>query len=189
MKEDLGQGTATDNTTQPAAGTTTTTDAAAPSLDAKAPEVGAEAKYEFKFADGQEPDTAVLGKFTGMAKELGIAPEKAQGLVDLAGELVKNNTEAQQKQWEGVREQWVGEIKTDKEFGGDRLPETLERGKRVLRDFGSPEIVDFLNSTGYGDNPSFIKMLARLDKALGETRTISGTPASGAKDAASVLFG
>lgn len=75
-----------------------------------------------------------------------------------------------------VREEWVDSLKKDPDFGGEKFKETIGRAKRTATKFGSPELLGFLDDTGYGDNAELLKLFARVDKALGEDITVDGGP-------------
>jgi len=163
--------------------------AAKPDDKGKAKE-GAPEKYEdFAAPEGVELDKEMLGKFTGIAKALNLPQVGAQKLVDLAAEHTKNIVQQQQVRWSEIRQEWVNELKADKEFGGEKFNETIVGAKRALGKFGSPKMVEFLESTGYGDNAELIRFMARVDKATREDRAIDGGPAGAApQSAAAVIY-
>lgn len=152
---------------------------------------GAPEKYaNFVVPQGVTLDAEKLGKFTDMAKELNLSQANAQRLVDLAAEHTESVLKSQADQWSKIREGWVKELKEDTEFGGQKFDETIVRAKRCMSKFGDPEFSKMLESTGYGDNPSLIRLLARIDKAIGEDTTETGKPAAGAaKSTAEVMYG
>ena len=153
------------------------------------PAEGAPEKYEtFVAPEGVTLDQEMLGKFSGVAKELNLPQAGAQKLVDLAVEHSKQIIASQQSQWAEIRQEWVSEIKADKEFGGEKFNETVVSAKRALGKFGSEKLVQFLDSTGYGDNAELIRLLARVDKATREDKTVDGDPAKENKSAAETLY-
>lgn len=149
---------------------------------------GAPEKYEFNMPEGVTLAKETLGKFEGLAKELNLSQDKAQKLVDLALDHTKNLVEDQAKQWGEIREGWVNDLKNDKEFGGDKFPETCERAKRTLRTFGSESFFSFLESTGFGDNGELIRMFAKIDKHIGEDKLVDGAYTGPKKSAADLLY-
>lgn len=129
---------------------------------------------DFKLPEGYEIKPDILGKFTGVAKELKLDQDNAQKLVDIAAEHARMIIDAQAEALMRERENWVESIKTDKDFGGAKFNETIERAQRALKTFGSNELLSLLDSSGLGDNPEVIKLLAKIDKAVGEDRTVDG---------------
>jgi len=131
---------------------------------------------EFSIPEGINLEEQRLGDFTTLARELGLTQEKAQKLVDMASNLVTDNSKSNLEAWDKVRENWVKDIKEDSDFGGDKFKETIERAKRTLTKFGSEDFKNFLDVTGYGDNPHLIRLLAKIDKATAEDSFVEGTP-------------
>lgn len=154
-------------------------------VDMKAPE-----NYEsFTLPEGVSLGDEMMGKFGTLGKELNLNQESAQKLVDLAVSHTQGLVKEQTDGWSKIREGWVNEIKSDKDFGGNNFSETVERAKRSLGKYGSPELIKSLESTGYGDNPELIKLLSRIDKVVGEDKTIDGTAIKGEKSAADTIYG
>ena len=146
-------------------------------IEDKAPE-----KYEdFKLGDGMTINEGILTKFTGVAKELNLSQAKAQKVVELAAEHAKALIESQSSAYQKVREGWVNEIKTDKEFGGQKFSETLERAGRALKRFSNDGFKRYLGESGMGDNPELIKMLAKIDRATSEDRSVDNQTVGGSE--------
>lgn len=171
------------NVTPPAA------DGNAPKPDPKALP-SPEGYAAFKLPDGVELPADTLAKFTEVAKELKLPQDKAQALIDIATANNLAAKEAAEKGWNDVCEGWVKEITDDKEFGGAKLKETCTLAKQAIDKFGSPELLDFLDQTGYGNNPHLIRFLAKVSKATGEDKLIDGKPpANNTRTAAEVIYG
>lgn len=136
-------------------------------------------KYEdFKFPEGITFDEGIFSKFTDLAKGLNLSQDNAQKVMDLAIENMNHVQKVQEDAWKKTRENWVKEIKTDKEFGGEKFNETLERSKRVMNKYFDKDVLTFLDNTGFGDNPALIKGLAKIDKAFSEDISVNGEPNS-----------
>lgn len=138
-------------------------------------------KYEFKAPEGMELDPELTDEFSKVAKELELSQEKAQKLADFGPKILQKAAEKQVQQWTEIREGWVNDLKADKEFGGPKLNETVERAKRALNKFdgGDGKLLKLLSApnkggTGFGDNDALIKFLARVDKATSEDSAIDG---------------
>lgn len=165
-------------------------DASQKKEDAKAKTDTAPEKYEaFKLPEGMAVKPEMLDKFHALAKGYNLSQEKAQDLVALGADLVKQVEDDNAKKWTEIRDGWVKEIKSDQEFGGQKLQETVTRAQRTLKKYGGENMIQFLEKTGYGDNPDLIRMLAKIDRDMGEDRIIDGKPGQGAeKSAAEVLY-
>jgi hypothetical protein len=146
----------------------------------------AEADYEFKMPDGIELDKASTEEFKAIAKELKLPKDVAQRVVDVA---VKREQAARELRDTTVK-QWADDVKADKELGGDKLPETLAIAKKAI-DIGPPELKTFLDASGLGNHPLFVKWAHTIGKALSEDRFVSGSkaPAEAGRSLEDRLYG
>jgi len=144
------------------------------------------AKYEFKAPDGVQVDESVMAGFTEVAKELKLAPEAAQSILEkMAPALQARQQEVLQK----ARDDWSVAAKADKEYGGERLSENLAVAKKAMDAFGSPELRTLLNESGLGNHPELIRVFYRAGKAISEDGFVPGGRASAAPaDPAKRLF-
>jgi len=157
--------------------------------DPKPPEVKAPEKYEgFKVPDSVELEAELLKEFEGAARGMDLTQENAQKFVDFGVKLLEGEQKAQEDNRTETLDAWEKEIKADEEWGGDKLEETLDRGRRVIKEHGSTELHELIEKSGLGSNPHLLRFLGKLDKALGEDRTVDGKPAPSEKDAATVLY-
>jgi len=159
--------------------------------DSKEEVEGAPEEYsDFTVPEGVEIDTELLGSFKETAKEMNLTQDNAQKLVDMANTLSTQLVEKQQVEWTNVREQWKADLDTDKDFGGPKLNETQVRCQRTLAKFGNDNLIQFLDSTGYGDNPDIVRLLAKVDMALSEDKVVEGSVPSQSQNAtmAQILY-
>lgn len=187
-------------TTETVAGTSTsTTDAGAPDTtvstpteqtaapaveETKAPEAVAPETYDLKMPEGVELDKAAADEFTAIAKELKLPAEAAQKLADVGAKMAQRQVEAHAK----LVESWTESVKTDKEIGGDKLTENLGIARKALDQFGTPELRDVLNMTGFGNHPAVIKAFYKIGKAISEDGFVTGTAKGPSNDPAKAMF-
>lgn len=148
---------------------------------------GAPEKYEFAQPDGVEMDEAGLAAFSDFAKSVNLSQEAAQAMLD---KLAPAMAQRQQAVIEATRQQWAETARTDKEFGGDKLTDSLASAKKALDQFGTPELRTLLNDSGLGNHPEMIRLMVRAGKAISEDSFVgggTGAPAS-SKNAASSLY-
>ena len=112
--------------------------------------------------------------FNEQAKELDLTQEQAQKLLNKQLALQDEQLKAYEQEQVQKQEKWVDELKTDTEFGGKNMGETIERANRTLRTFADEDVIGLLKDTGYANNPSVIKMFARIDKQIGEDSVVNG---------------
>lgn len=150
---------------------------------------GAPEKYEFKPAEGQQLDAAALEQFEPIARELNLTNEQAQKMVDLYGSQILPMVQKQQAEsWQQTTEQWAADVKADKEIGGDKLTASIGVAQRALETFGTPDLKEYLNSTGLGNHPGLIKFCVKVGQAMSEDKVLTGNE-HGQRSAAQVLYG
>lgn len=141
---------------------------------AVAPEEGTPAEVEVKLPDGVQADPELLKGFVATAKEIGIDSAKAQKVLDL---YVAAQTQAQQKadaDWAKQLQEWKDQVGADKELGGEGMKANLAAAKKAVARFGTPELAQVLDSSGLGNHPELVRLLARAGKALAED-SVAGT--------------
>lgn len=154
---------------QASAETTSTAEDQPATTEETAPE------YEFSFEEGVEVDPDTLGNLKELAKELGLTQEQAQKIADLGA--------AQSQKWAALQEQaiteastqWVEQVKSDKEIGGDKLAENLGIAKRALDRFGTPELSRLLDESRLGNHPELIRTMYRIGKAISDDAVVPGS--------------
>ncbi len=159
--------------------------------DSKADEVkvGAPEKYEdFNLPEGMSVEDSTLESFIPLAKELNLDQGQAQRLVDYEAGRVQEMINTQEQVWADLRQEWRTATKSDKEIGGPAFDESLAAGKTFLREYGTPELLEALNSTGMGDHPEFIRAFARAGKAMKEDALSTGGPGEAKLSAEEILY-
>jgi hypothetical protein len=140
--------------------------------------------YDLKMPDGIELDKASADEFTTIAKELKLDQATAQKLADVAAKQAQRQVEAHTK----LVESWVEQVKADKDLGGDKLEENLGTARKALDMFGTPELRDVLNATGFGNHPAIIRAFLKVGKAISEDRFVTGSPSGPTTDPAKKMF-
>lgn len=181
-------------TTNEAGGPTTTEAPQTPATEQTAATPAAEVKtetkaavpetYEFTMPEGVELDATAADEFKVIAKEAGLDQATAQKVADIGAKMAQRQTEAHTK----LVESWVESVKTDKEIGGDNLAENLGVARKALDTFGTPELKDVLNATGFGNHPAVIKAFYKIGKAISEDGFVTGTAKGAETDRAKVMF-
>lgn len=193
----------------PAAGTVTPTPAtgdgaaapAAPATTATTEKPGEQApvvpeKYDLKLPDDlKAPEgvdvNAYLERTAATARELGLSNEKANALLKHDVQTVSKYAEDVQAQHANNVNAWLGQVKADKEIGGEAFDANAELAKRVIGRFGTDAFKDALNKTGLGNHPELVRFVVRLGKTMSEDQLVvpgsAGAPVS--KDPAAVLYG
>lgn len=159
-----------------------------PAEDKEQKPEGAPEKYEFTAAEGVELDTEAMKDFEPVARDLNLTNEQAQKLVDAYPKILAGVQQRQADAWQAQTEQWATDVKADKEIGGDKLTGNLSAAQRALDQFGTPELKEYLNTTGLGNHPDLVKTFVKIGKAMSEDGMVDGSN-QGQRSAAEVLYG
>lgn len=150
-----------------------TTTAASPSV----PET-----YTLTAPEGSTLDAAGIEAFTPLFKEAGLSNEMAQ-------KLVTANAAYQAQAAAKQAETWLNAAKADKEIGGDKFDESSKAAQAAFAKFATPELKQFIETTGLGNHPELLRMFAKIGKASQEDSTfIRGASGQGEKSAAETLY-
>lgn len=125
---------------------------------------------EFKLPDGVTVDADSLKPATELFAETGLSQDQAQKFIDLA---MARETAAAHKSVQAfvdLQNQWVSEIKADRDIGGDRLKTSLASANRAIDRLNVPGLREALNFTGAGNHPAIVKAFVRLGQMIAEDR-------------------
>lgn len=143
--------------------------------EAKPAEAKPEPVYDFKAPEGVRLQEPVMSEFTAAAKELGVAPEIAQKLVDRVGPKI---VEAQRQDAAVAIAQWETDARADKEFGGDNLNANLAVAQKALA-LADPKMKQLLAESGLGNHPEVIRWMYRVGKSMSEDTLHTGRAPTG----------
>ncbi len=137
-----------------------------------------------KLPEGVPADQPLFSTFKSLALDEGIAPEKAQKLVDLMVPKIVEAQKAPYELWADTQEAWVKEVKEDPVIGKD-LDKNIAIASRAIDNFGTPEdrlaVRKALAFTGAGNNPAIVRWMHQVGMTLKEGSPVSAKPAAGAK--------
>lgn len=158
---------------------------AAPAADPAKPaeaKTGAPEKYEpFTLPDGVKFSPELQSGLEGFAKKAGLTQEVAQELAGFAAaQLQQLDTLAANQ-----RQAWLEAAQKDPEIGGDKLTPAVTAAADVIAAFAGQDATEFkqyLDKTGLGNHPVYIKIMARVRAAISEDKFV---PAGGKQPAAS----
>jgi hypothetical protein len=134
--------------------------------------------------------TESIEDLKAFAKEKNLSQEETQKLVDMGTRAVQRTENMYREQITAAQTQWADASKTDKEFGGDALHESVAVARKALDTFGTPELSSMLHESGLGNHPEVIRLLYRMGKAVSEDRLVPGTkkPEGAGKSAAEAFY-
>lgn len=147
-------------------------------------ESAAEVEYVFEMPEGIELDEARAADFKGIAKELNLSQEAAQKLVNLG---IAREQEILDRHTNMVKG-WAEAVEADTELS---TSENKATARKVIDTFGTPELKQYLNTTGLGNHPELVRLALKVGKAMSEDAFVAGK-SSGApepKSAEDILYG
>lgn len=135
-------------------------------------------EYTFKLPEGVEFKGELFDELKTTAKELGLTQEQAQRVADLGAKQAQGFAAQLLEQQKTLTTEWANQTTTDKEIGGDKLPENLAVAKKALDTFGSPELKTLLNQSGLGNHPDIVRFMVKAGRAISEDgKLITGSAA------------
>ena len=149
-------------------------------------------KYEdFKTPEGTHLTTADLEKIAAHAKERGLSQEDAQKVVDRDSGILKAFSEDQKAAHDKMVNEGEDGLRKHPVIGGEKFDENIAVAKRAIERFADPEMVKFLDESGFGSNPHVVLMMHKIGAAMQDDKFVDGSPGKSApqKSAADLLFG
>lgn len=196
---ETGNETMTDTTAGGTQETDTATQTAGPAggMPAQEPDKGTSGalpdtdwRLDPKTFEGSDIDPAFIDSYASLAKKYGMNQENATSLLKDAAEILNRMDEQTVTR---QTDEWIEASRNDKEFGGAALDANLAIAKKAVDAYGTPEIKEFLETTGLGNHPEVIRLFYRVGKTLTEDGTVTGsTGANGIRtfdEAAKKLYG
>jgi hypothetical protein len=135
---------------------------------------GDEVSYDFTFEGDIDVDATSLEDLKSLAKDLKLPLDQAQKIADLGQKQAQRWLQAQEQAIQDATAQWVEQVKTDKELGGEALNANLATAKTALTRFGSPELTKLLDESRLGNHPEVIRFFHRVGKAIGDDSLVPG---------------
>lgn len=110
-------------------------------------------------------DPTFVDEYRSLAHKLNILPSQAKGILEyFQNALEGQNKEAEeegklsvQSALEGLQKEW-----------GEGFNKNILNAQQVVKVFGDEDMMDYLNSSGIGNDPRIIKFLAKIGSSLKE---------------------
>ena len=135
-----------------------------------------------------EVDEELFASAKEVAAKHNLPPEALQEMVDLYANRMTDAEGKINNQWKEIEEGWKDSAKTDKEIGGDNFDVKLEKAKRALKVFGTPELNEALEQTRIGNHPELIRLLSRIGEKITEDGGFDTGNSAGQRSRGDVLF-
>lgn len=168
--EDVGLITDVDGDTT--SGETSPQGSSAPE-SSEASDSGAEHKepeqYELAVSEDFPMPEENVKSFTAVCREAGMTKEQAEAVLGWHKEQYKGMLTYNEQQEKQVLAAWDKEISSDAEYGGKNYRQTVADARRALKTFDEDGALrQMLVATKYDRNPTIIRAIARIGRAMGE---------------------
>lgn len=141
---------------------------------AQTPALTPESYGDFTLPEGLEANDEILGDFKAAAAEFGLNKDQAQRLVDLQSKVANEVAEHQNAVYNEIVSGWAKQAAEDKEIGGTAHQECLGVARGAVEKFATPEMISFMNETGFGNHPEMVRLFYRIGKAMGDDNMVGG---------------
>jgi hypothetical protein len=133
--------------------------------------------YDFAsvMPEGMEVDAEMAAAMTPVLKELGLGTKSAGKLAAAVAAYRQAEAQANADRVIGIVKGWKDTAKSDKEIGHAEWGRSKELANGVIKQFGTPELVqDVMVGQGIGNHPEVIRLLARIGKHIAEDTAMTG---------------
>jgi len=121
----------------------------------------------FEIPEGIPINEPMLAEFKEFAATNKMSKETAQALVSMKVKEVQEQMSAYQEQ----RKAWVGELKSDPEFGGKSFDSNVKTASLTLRQFDTDgSALKALQERGLDNHPGIIKLLHRVGVGMADDK-------------------
>lgn len=145
-------------------------------------------KYELKLGETNLVDSSYLETFQNYAKEAKLSNDQAQQILDREVYAMSEYVKKQEIEFEGIKNKWVEAAKTDPEIGGDSFNQSVELAQRALEKFATPQFINELNTSGYGNHPELVRIFSRIGKSFADDKIVSANTNTGNKKSYEEIF-
>lgn len=125
----------------------------------------------------EQLDAEMFQEFSAAARKMGLSNAKARELVALNQKSLEKFAEARMEAWHQQQQDWIRELRADKEFGGGHFAKTREDANRALKRYGDQALIKELRENGLGNHAGLIRLLARIGREGREDRAPEGRDA------------
>jgi len=143
------------------------------------PAAPTEPTYALTLPDGSVLEASAVERFTAFAKDGKLAPETAQKALELAHQETAAYKTRQETEYKAKVTGWESEVKADKDLGGVNHPRTLARVKAVMDKYGNPQLLEALQTTGFGNYPALVRFVEQIGAAMEGDQVIPPTTPAG----------
>lgn len=130
--------------------------------------------YDITTSTGEQLDGEDLDKLNQVCKKAGITQKQAQMLFSAYENDAFNFNQQLQSSYNQQLQSWRDAVMNDRELGQENFEKTKANIKNVISRFGSSELSDFLNKSGLGYNPDFVRFVNKVGSLISNDNNFIG---------------
>lgn len=130
--------------------------------------------YEITTSTGEQLKGEDLDKLNQVCKKAGITQKQAQMLFSAYENDVSNFNQQLQSSYNQQLQSWRDAVMNDRELGQENFEKTKANIKNVISRFGSSGLADFLNKSGLGYNPDFVRFVNKVGSLISNDNNFIG---------------
>ena len=130
--------------------------------------------YEITTSTGEQLRGEDLDKLNQVCKKAGITQKQAQMLFSAYENDVSDFNQQLQSSYNQQLQSWRDAVMNDRELGQENFEKTKANIKNVISRFGSSELSDFLNKSGLGYNPDFVRFVNKVGSLISNDNNFIG---------------
>lgn len=130
--------------------------------------------YEITTSTGEQLGGEDLDKLNQVCKKAGITQKQAQMLFSAYENDAFNFNQQLQSSYNQQLQSWRDTVMNDRELGQENFEKTKANIKNVIGRFGSSELSDFLNKSGLGYNPDFVRFVNKVGSLISNDNNFIG---------------
>ena len=153
-------------------------DATPEELDAFYDRLGRPKEYEFTKAElpeGMKLNEDMEKNMKAIMHKSGLTNKQANDLYSGYMKMTSEEFTNQQTAAENQKAEWYKTLQKDL---GKAFDEQVDLSQRAARELGGEDFLNWLDSTGQGNNPMFVKMFAKVGQMMAEAGAEPGKPQS-----------
>ena len=122
--------------------------------------------------DFGEDDEGVLDDFKEFAHHNNLTQDQADNLLGLFSDLQEEDAKNEEQAMEDLKVETTIGLQRD---WGKNYDGNLDYARRAYAQFGTPELTEIMDNTGFGNHPEVIKAFSKVGQLLGEEALAVGT--------------
>lgn len=131
-------------------------------------------EYQIFDANGEELSAEAAAPFRDAFKEANLTSRQAKLLKGAYDKLVGDFAAKTAQQLSKASAEWLSEVKSDKEIGGNNFTNTVVNVKKAIATYGDDSFTALLRESKLANNPTVVRFLNNIGKTLVEDRVIVG---------------